>query len=198
LAEEKFAYTTVPNTLRNFLKGVPDRAVPLKVTSAYLRTISMKSSNDRTIIPVLKFIGLLDGSGAPKDEYSQFKNKMKGGLVLANLIRTAYADLFSTYDDPHNQSEEALLNFFREKTKLGSNAVRLMTATFKVLCEFADFKGTTPVGEALKAVRAEEAALVTGYPSINITLQIHLPESKDSAIYDSIFQAISRHLLKGK
>ncbi len=196
---EKFAYTTVPNTLRNFLKGVPDRAVPPKVTLAYLRTINMKSSNDRTIIPVLKFVGLLDGSGAPKNEYSQFKNKMKGGLVLASLIRTAYADLFSTYDDPHNQGEEALLNFFREKTTLGANAVRLMTATFKVLCEFADFTGTTPVGEAPKQARAQEAAFAaTGYPSINITLQIHLPESKDSAVYDSIFQAISRHLLKGK
>ena len=159
----------------------------------------MKSSNDRTIIPVLKYVGLLDGSGAPTDEYSKFKNKMKGGLVLADLIRNAYSDLYATYDDAHNQDEEALLNFFREKTKLGSNAVKLMVATFRVLCEFADFSGGAVVEEPPKPIpgRQMQPSVVAAYPPINVTLEINLPESKDPNVYDLIFQAISKHLMKG-
>lgn len=85
-----------------------------------------------------------------------------------------------------------------EKTKMSPSVVKLLVATFKVLCEFADFSTTTEIKEKQETERPDvKAATIPGYPSIHLTLQIHLPESKDPAVYDSIFQALSKYLLKG-
>lgn len=66
---DKFPYTNVPGSLRNFLKGIPTRAVPDKVTQKYLASIGFKSSNERAIMGVLKTIKLLDTNGIPTDNY---------------------------------------------------------------------------------------------------------------------------------
>lgn len=197
---EKYPYATAPNTLRKFLKGIPEKAVPEKVTQRYLESIGMKSKNDRTIIPVLKFVGLLDGSGIPTGDYKTFRDKSKGPGILANLIRTAYKDLYSTYEDAHSQSDEALSNYFHAKSELGERAIGFQLATFKALSEFGDFKGIVPTSQVGPAgiTPAPGVTPVSGVrPEIHINLQIHLPESKDSSVYESIFQAIAKHLLKG-
>jgi len=180
--------------LRAFLKGIPEKAVPPKVTQPYLVSIGMKSSNDRTIIPVLKSIGLLDGSGVPKEEFKRFRDRSKGPAILADLIRTAYEDLYSTYEDAHKRGDEDLKNFFSAKSTLGERAIGYQIATFKTLCEFADFGA---ISDATESVRPKSGLPVPTHPEIHINLQIHLPVSKDASIYDSIFQALVKHILKG-
>jgi len=189
-----FPYTTAPKKLRAFLRGIPERAVPQKVTQSYLKGIGMKSSADRTIIPVLKTVGLLDGSGVPKEEYKHFRDKSKGPAILANLIRATYKDLYSTYENAHSQTDEKLRDFFSASSTLGKSAIDFQIATFKALSEFADFGAVSVAKESLPP---RGVTSIPTYPEIHINLQIHLPESKDASIYDSIFQALAKHLLKG-
>lgn len=192
MSGEKFPYTYVPNSLRKLLRGIPEKAVPERVSRTYLKSIGMKSSNDPSIVPVLKFINLLDQSGTPTDNYRRFRDKTQGPALLAGLIRSAYASLYSTYEDAQARNDEDLKNFFRANTKLGVRVVNYQVATFKAVCEFGDFAG---------AVRTESPAGPTASrltsptsPEIHINLQIHLPESKDPAVYDAIFQAMSKYL----
>jgi len=196
----KFAITTVPNSLRKFLKGIPDRNVPPKVTQVYLKSVGLKSSNDRSIIPVLKFVGLLDGSGAPTEAYRKFRNKSEGPILLAEEIKKAYKQLYDTYDNAHSQADDALQDFFRANTDLADRSVNLVVATFKTLCEFADFPTTQRAAETATAgtvPRADRAGTpVTQTPEVHINLQIHLPESNDPATYDAIFDAMARSLRK--
>ncbi len=198
--DEKFPYTSAPNSLRKFLKGIPEKAVPPKVTQQYIVSIGMKSGNDRTIIPVLKSVGLLDGSGVPTSPFRDFRDRSKGPTVLAGLIRNTYSDLYSTYEDAHAQSDDNLTNFFKAKSKLGVRAIQFQLATFKVLCEFADFKAPGPIGVAQVGgqLGRSTATQQEVYPAIHITLQIHLPESKDANVYDMIFQALAKHLMKAR
>jgi hypothetical protein len=198
--DEKFPYTGAPNSMRKFLKGLPEKAVPTKVTQEYLVSIGMKSKADRTIMPVLKSVGLLDGSGVPTSAFRDFRDRSRGPSILASLIRKTYTELYSTYDDAHAQSDENLSNFFRAKSKLGQRAIQFQVATFKVLCEFGDFKASgyaaSTQGGGLVTTPTTGQAEV--YPGISITLQIHLPESKDPAVYDLIFQALAKHLMKAR
>ena len=189
----EYPYTSVPNTLRKFLKGVPVKAVPNKITHNYLESIGMKSSSDRSIIRVLKFVELLDGSGIPADSYKEFRDKSKGPTILADLIRSSYNELYSTYEDAHNQSDEALTNFFRSKSELGDKVIKYQVATFKALCEFGDFEAIKPT-EIQATSYIKKSDIVR--PEIHMNLQIHLPESKDSSVYEAIFQALAKHLLK--
>jgi hypothetical protein len=190
---KEFAYTVVPGTLRTFLKGIPERAVPPRISIRYLKSIGMKSSNDTSIIRVLKFVGLVDSSGAPKAEYTSFRDKVKGPGILAELVREAYAELYSTYEDAHNRSDEELKNFFRARTKLGDQVITYQVGTFKALSEFADFATAPPSPSGGVGPTASESTL---QPSIHLNLQIHLPDSKDATTYDMIFQAIAKHLLR--
>jgi hypothetical protein len=192
---DKFTYTTVPNTLREFIKGIPDRSRPDKVTVRYLKQINFKSSNDATIIKVLKFIGLLDSTGAPMEAYTQYLNKDKGPVVMAEQIRKAYAALFKLYPTPHTQSDTALQNFFRESTGLAAKTVNLMAATFKVLCEYADFSKES--GAASKAGdNTDHKNSASVGTQIHLNIQVLLPSNAQPAEYDAIFDSLSRHLKK--
>lgn len=195
-----FPLTTVPNSLRKFLKGVPDRNVPPKVTTQYLKSITLKSSNDRSIIPVLKYIGLLDPTGVPSESYRRFRNKSEGPLELAQQIRKAYKQLFDTYDNAHTQQDDQLRDFFRANTDVGDRAINLIVATFKTLCEFADFGAGAPA-TGNKDGRGDTKVSPPGAPAsqppeIHINLQVHLPVSDDTSVYDSIFDAMARSLKK--
>jgi hypothetical protein len=90
-----YAYTSVPNSLRQFLKGVPSRGVPAKVDPAHLKSIGLKEENDQTIIRVLKFVGLLNSDGSPTDAYKGFRDKGKGATLLAKEIGRAYIESYS-------------------------------------------------------------------------------------------------------
>jgi hypothetical protein len=203
MASSSFTYTYVPNTLRQFLKGVPNRGVPTKVNAEHLKSIGLKELNDQSIIRVLKFVGLLNGDGAPSEGYKDFRDKTRGPALLAKEIQRAYRELFETYPDAYTQTDENLRNFFTGKTSLGKKAISLVVSTFKVLCEFGDFSDvrTAAGGPAsitqthLTGASTASGASGSG-PSIHINLQVHLPEAADSTTYDAIFAAINRHLGK--
>ncbi|MGD0791763.1 MAG: DUF5343 domain-containing protein [Terriglobales bacterium] len=191
---EKFTYTTVPNSLRTFIKGIPDRSKPDKVTVKYLKQIGFKSSNDATIIKVLKFIDFLDSPGAPTEAYTQYLNKDKGPAVMADQISKAYAELFKVYPAPHLQSDSALQNFFRESTGLAAKTVNLMAATFKVLCEYADFSKQS--GTPLRQDPGARSGTSQTGTQIHLNIQVVLPSNAQPSEYDAIFESLAKHLKK--
>jgi hypothetical protein len=54
-----FPYMTNPASLRRFLEKVQSLGVPTKVTIPYLQSLGFKSTNDRPIIPALKFLEVI-------------------------------------------------------------------------------------------------------------------------------------------
>jgi hypothetical protein len=192
---ENYPYTTAPNKLREFLKGIPSRAVPEKVSTRYLEELGMKSKSDRSIIPVLKAVKLLGSDGSPTENYRQFRDESRGPSILGLAIRETYAALYNVYDDAHSQPDLNLRNHFKAKSDLGESAISLQIATYKVLCEFADFSGTAPVASADR--QATGGAIADrAVPAFHIDMHIHLPDSKDPMVYEMIFQAISKHIMK--
>ncbi|MBO0888875.1 DUF5343 domain-containing protein, partial [Candidatus Bathyarchaeota archaeon] len=148
------------------------------------------------IVTVLKSIGLFDSSGVPTADYAAVKDTMNGPVRLAALIRKTYDELYSTYDNAQSRTDEELNNFFRVHSKLGPKVVQYQLATFKVLCEFADFKSAATAGSKAGQPTALGMAQPQGFSGLHVTIELHLPESKDPNIYESIFQALARHLLK--
>ena len=60
-----FPYTPNPASLRRFFEKIPSTGVPDKVTLQVLNSLGFTSSNDRYILPVLKALKFVDGSGVP-------------------------------------------------------------------------------------------------------------------------------------
>ena len=64
----EYAYTTVTGKIKQLLEKIRAVGVPQKVTVSWLKTIGFTSSNDKTLIGVIKFVGLTDQSGVPNSD----------------------------------------------------------------------------------------------------------------------------------
>lgn len=203
------AYVTVPGNLARFLEAIQSAGVPSRVTFEFLKTLGLKSSNDRPIITVMKAIGFLDSNGSPTDLYKRYRNKVQGPRVLAEALREAYADLFMANTKAHELTPEKLKGIVATKTDKGERVVKEIVATFKALCKVADFSGPTEQEEE-QAPKAESTGLNESGPTeereerprthargttFHYNIQIHLPTTTDISVYNAIFKSLREQLL---
>lgn len=136
----KAPYTPSPKNVKEFFKAIQSLGTPPKVDNSYLPTIGFKSSNDRYLVGVSKFLGFIDNAGVPTPKWDEYRDKNKAGQVMASAIKTAYADLFATHLEAESKDDETLQNYFASKFKVADSVAKFMVQTFKNLCEFADFE----------------------------------------------------------
>ncbi|MGB2804274.1 MAG: DUF5343 domain-containing protein, partial [Candidatus Zixiibacteriota bacterium] len=165
------------------------------------------SSNDRLYIGFLSGLGFLDESGAPTQRYYDYLDQTQSGFVLAEAIKEVYGDLFAINKQAHKLEVEEVKNKFKTLTqgKKSDKVLRLMANTFRALCDLADWgkpakpsEDFLPLKDHKKEVGREgkdvKAAGKIGELSLHYNIQIHLPESRDSAVYDAIFRSLKEHL----
>src|SRR5437879_9955198 len=91
--QPKFPYCTAPNALRRFLTLVPDKPRPPKVTVRTLKAWGFTSSNDFSILRVLKALDLLSSSGEPTQHYVGFMRRDSGPAALGTRLRGTCLEL---------------------------------------------------------------------------------------------------------
>lgn len=198
----KLPYCTAPAALRRFLAEVPNKPIPQKVNNDLLSAWNLGGHNANSIIRVLKAISLVSGSNDPTPEYQAFMHQGSGPVRLAQLIRSKYAPLFQSHHLPHKEPDTTLHRLFNIHSGGAAGTVNYQIATFKALCDYADFETdsavASPESSASDATAASSSAatgsqLASG-PGIHIDLHIHLPENKTSRDYERIFEDIARHI----
>lgn len=205
-------YPYVQNAARakSLFQQLQDVGVPSKVTNNYLESLGYKSKNDRAFVGLLRNLSFIDTSGAPTETWRQYRNKAKAKAVMAGVLRTTYKDLFTTYPDAYRRDNEALRNFFSSHTSVGEGALRFMVATFKALSELADFgamaapedelsdeeNGEEDRGEPeTKPLKLSRKGAGPAGVTVNINIQLQIPETEKADVYDSFFAAMKKHLL---
>jgi Family of unknown function (DUF5343) len=133
----EFIYTTNPSKIPAFLEKLRAAGKPEKVTLQTIASLGFKSTNDRALLPILKGLGFVDGSGVPTQRWAAFRSNHKA--AIGEGIREHYAKLFSLYPDAYQKDNEALHSFFSTHTSVGEGALRYMISTFKTLCSLAAF-----------------------------------------------------------
>lgn len=207
------AYLITTKNLDAFLNAVRGAKAPERFTNKFLNQLDFTSSNDRLFIGLLKALGMIDENGVPTKRYFEFLDQSESGRVLAEAIREAYEDLFAVNKTAYLLSVDEVKNKFKTLTQgqKSENVVGLMANTFKALAVLADWQ--LPTSEKQSQLKSSEAleipAPAAAKPSPNeaprqardrstMTLHhdihIHLPESRDPAVFDAIFDAMKRHL----
>lgn len=209
----EYPYVNSANKLQEFLSKIGNIGVPSKVNQKFLESLGYKSTNDRRFLSVLRFLGLTDGSGTPTEDYrATLRGGKQGQVKFAKLVRENYADLFSTYPDADRKDNEALQNFFTAHTDVGGKAVQSMTATFKAVCSFANFDSETPSVADITgkeqvfdeqsdapsiSVKQRTALNNPGQAlTINVNIQLELPATSDSGVYDALFESMAKHIMQ--
>jgi hypothetical protein len=199
-----YPYTTVPGRIRAFLETIRSASVPDKANRAWLPKIGFNSSNDRTLLSVLKFIGFINERGNPTDRWKEYR-RANHAEVLGEAVRDAYNSLFIVYDDAGSRSTNELKDFFRAETESAEGTVSKMVDTFNALCRMSSF--APGKASAFEAIQDEKfslqlkdvghAAKSKRFPSdrnITININLNLPATGDEEIYAKIFRALKEHL----
>jgi Family of unknown function (DUF5343) len=212
------SYLVTTKNVPTFFAALHGAKAPDRFTNKFLSQLDFTSSNDRLFLGVLKGLGFIDESGVPTKRYYAFLDQSEAGRVLAEAIRDAYDDLFSVNKKANELSVAEVKNKLKTLTQgqKSDNVVGLMAGTFKALCDLADWKtpateATTPPSPPSPPSSLASASTVGqthtpppathGNPStfekrlqLRYDIHIHLPESRDPAVFDAIFEAMRKHL----
>ncbi|MDR3793660.1 MAG: DUF5343 domain-containing protein [Terracidiphilus sp.] len=201
------AYLITTKNLEALLNALRSAKAPERFNNKFLTQLDFSSSNDRLFIGVFKALGLIDESGSPTQHYFQFLDQTQSGRVLADALKDTYADLFAVNTKAQDMSVEEIKNKFKTLTQgqKSDNVVAMMTSTFKALADQADWEAPaiasnihvteTPSQQPDSPSSTPESPSTHGKGfSLHYNIQIHLPESRDPAVFDAIFNALRRHL----
>ena len=199
----KYPYILNTGSLKKFLENIPKIGTPAKITQSDLPQLGFKSSADRPIVSILKFIEFIDEANVPTQHYKDFKVTSKTEAVMESALRKAYGDLFEIYPDAFERDDKSLRDFFTPTTDAGEQVVTQTVATFKVLCGFANFKAVIEEekgkGEEEHKDKARDregkTSQMTAGLTINLNIQLALPATEDAKVYENIFKALKDNLL---
>jgi hypothetical protein len=197
------AYLTSVKRLPVALKAIRSAQAPDRFSQKFLEDLGFTSSNERLLIGVLKSLGFLSDQGHPTDRYYRYLDETQSAAVLAEGVRDAYADLFQLNRNAHEMSPTDVFNKMRtlSQGKYSDDVLKKMSSTFRALAAEADFEDL-PL-EANDEPDEEEEAVVAPPSGTGLKLgglvyniQLHLPESRDPAVYDALFRSLRQHLLR--
>lgn len=212
------SYLMTTKNLEPFFNSLITAKAPDVFTQKFLENLEFKSTNDRLYIGLLKGLGFLDPNGAPTERYFKFLDQSQSKKVLAEAIQEAYADLFAVNVKANELSVAEVKNKFRTLTqgKNSENVLALMANTFKALVDYAEWapevqkktpkkedETKKPQGASVLPVaekpeegdeQEEEDSAKLHKTQLHYNIQIHLPESRDQAVYDAIFKSLKKHL----
>lgn len=197
-----FTYTNVPGKIKPLLEKIRTIGVPQKVSKSWLKTIGYTSSNDASLMGVLKFVGLTDSSGTPTSTWSAYRGA-NHKAVLGDAIRKGYTELYAIYPDAHLRSNTDIGHVFSTSSTAGQQVISKTVATFKALVAEAEFSSelnesepalhtgplhTAPVKPAATTPQASNG------PTVHIDIQAHISPESSSEQIDKIFESMAKHL----
>lgn len=202
-------YMPSVKNLHKMLDAVQHAAVPETFTYEFLKDLGFSSSNDRSLIKLFKYLGLLDSSGRPQSSYRDFVDHTKTKQVLAQRLHAAFDDLYNSNKTAHEKTVDNLKGWFKSKTGKGDAVALKMASTFKSLAQYADFskakqssaKPETPATP--EPPKVEEPPVqpqippITGESKFGLVyrLEIHLPDTQNIETYRAIFKALREELM---
>ena len=209
-------YMPSMTNLHKILDAIQKAGAPEVFHLDFLKDLGYASSNDRSVVKLLKYLGFVDGAGRPQSFYREFMDHTKAKKVLAARLRSAFDDLFTADRNVNTKSVENLKGWFKTKTGSGDAVAQKMASTFKSLVSYADFSAphephrVEPKPPEAKAESSESkddekskrvdpsAMLAAGVKSpigLVYRFEIHLPDTQNVDTYRAIFRALREELM---
>lgn len=199
------SFTKIPQYFDTMLTA----KAPEKFTTKFMADLGFTSSNDRQFVNVLKAIGFLDEAGTPTERYFKFLDQSFSKQMVAEGIKEAYADLFALNTSANKLSKAEIEGKFKTLTN-GSKenaTISYMASTFINLCGYADWSeissitppGPSPLTDAVQSTPDEitnSSVPISEHREfdLNYDIHIHLPATRDQAVYDALFASLAKHI----
>ena len=201
------SFTKIPQYFDTMLTA----KAPEKFTTKFMADLGFTSSNDRQFVNVLKAIGFLDDSGTPTERYFKFLDQSYSKQMVAEGIRVAYSELFALNTSAQKMTKKEVVGKFKTLTN-GSKenaTIDYMASTFINLCAYADWSEPSNFVSVPTAETQIPSDIHKNYQDdenlhhvstnnksfdLNYDIHIHLPATRDQAVYDALFASLAKHI----
>ncbi|MCD7822455.1 MAG: DUF5343 domain-containing protein [Oscillospiraceae bacterium] len=181
---------------------------PDKFTQKFFADLGFTSSTDRLFVNVLKSIGFIDESGVPTERYFKFLDQSNSKKMVAIGVKEAYVDLFNLNVSAYNMTQADVEGKFKTLTNgsKSSNTIVQMAKTFLALCSYAEWTDATASDDQARGFDTIEHDGQENVPEkqppvtrmaeldLNYDIHIHLPATRDQAVYDALFASLAKHI----
>lgn len=208
------AYLTSFKNTADILAAIQGAQAPDRFTAKFLEGLGYASSNDRAMTNVLKALNFIDDNGVPQKRYHEYLDQTQSAAILAAGIRDAYADLFRINKNAHTMSTGDVKNKMKtlSEGQFTDRILQQMAGTFTTLVKSADFSADAAIAKERREESdgsesntgsdgtlptppgAPDAPGTTRIGGLVYNINIHLPESRDPAVYNALFKSLKEHL----
>jgi hypothetical protein len=198
---------TSAKNLASIFTKIKGAGTPPKFTNEFLKAnLGFPSSNDRTVIRVLKALGFLSADSVPTSRYNEFREGTKSGRAIVAGLREGWSSVFLSNQRAYEHSATQMTELFKNVTGSGEAVATKMATTFKGLASLAspaDWTEQPSLGTPRKDEDAEPLVVNAtpaqpserGRLSLHLDVHVHLPATSDVSVYTAIFRALRSELL---
>lgn len=207
-------YLQSTKNLEPIMRKIVEGIAPERFTVQHLEGLGFTSSNDRSVIGMLKDLGFLDEDGVPNERYHAYRDPSRSRAVMADAMREAYQDAFYISEHPTPDDREAIRGRFKTIHNISDPVADKMVATFMAFLNLADLEaadgepaeeaeeehvtGTEPeAGEQSPRVPSSRSLVPVPQGGVNLhyNIQIHLPATRDVEVYNAIFRSLRENVI---
>jgi hypothetical protein len=205
-------YVDAYGSISKLFDAIIKAAVPPKFTQDFISTIlGLKSTSYRAMIPLLKRLGFIDQANVPTEAYKKYRDETLSRSVMANQIRSAYADLYKAHEYAQKLGPTELQGKLRTILGVGEDdaTVPKVSGTFSALAKLADFenKGVPMTEEGksqgfgnVQGTRPPDGTEghrgITTKFGLSYTINLNLPATTEVEVFNAIFKSLREHILE--
>jgi hypothetical protein len=203
-------YTPAYGKIGSLFDRIAKAKVPDALTVKVLgQSFGLKSTNDRSLIPLLRKLGFIDGSGKPTPDYGKLKNQTTAGAAIAEGIKRAYSPLYDADEGAHALPPDELKGMIAQVSGAEDFLIAFIVGTFKNLVKLADFSkpkvvdeketeklkdGEEQDSEQKDKERKDGKQRPAFNPDFKFNIEINLPSNGTEETYLAIFNALRKSL----
>lgn len=192
--------------LAKLFQTIATAKIPDAFTHGFMyETLGLKGTGDRPLIPYLKKLGFLDGTGKPTPSYALLKNPATAPASVAEAMKSAYEPLFSANEKVHELPMEQLKGLIAQVAGTDTDMTAAIAYTFNALAKLANFSGAKPQPEPKDDLNNPEeidgddnaaGGKLKGKlrTEFHYNIQVHLPSNGTEETYLNIFNALRKAL----
>ena len=199
-----FSYTTTPGRLKDVLNALIAAERPPNFNRDFIETVlGIKGGVVTSFPPILKRIGFLNSDGSPTELYGQFQAESSRSFAALQGLKNGFAELFKRNAHADMANDEKIKDYLVQITgrKRDDGVVTAILGTFNAIRSFKSGDVIPPEtsmddAEINDGHDDQEIGSAGSKLGLSYHINIVLPETKDIAVFNAIFQSLKSNLLR--
>jgi hypothetical protein len=197
-----FSYSFTPGRFKDTLQAMIGAERPPIFNRDFIETVlGIKGGSVSGFPPILKRLGFLATDNSPTELYGQFQGDSSRPAAALAGLKNGFAELFKRNAHAHKADDAKIKDYLVQITgrKKDDQVITAILGTFNAVKSFivGDIEElTTEKGNDLSEGNlANESSAIQANLGLSYHINIVLPETKDIAVFNAIFQSLKQNLL---